>query len=347
MISIPSVLQALWIIVLFQGNPVTLNMQETREFHMRTAWNENGQIIRFVSLAASDPMLAKLLDQVNVQKCNALRQADGISIKAIGITRVDWAPALTCAFDKDVLNDVYFINCGQTVIFSTEPGNDDYTPLWRVHYLEFAKGFCPRPINTLAEVLDAIDSGELVQVVPDSVLDATIVQKSNGDFIPQASDIDFQKREIDLPAIEVFFTMRFCPKSQIGFMLATDTSDPDIATRIGANYAPRLVNMAPDCCDKVYAFVNPVTPGQLPIIKNVQEFRLIDWLQINKNYNPIRCWDLFRLPEPPPGNWSMMTMKSQQNTDFFVQKGVIQPVPLDPPIVTNSPFITAQVAWVE
>ena len=57
MISIPSILQALWIIVSFGGNPVTLNMQETQDFHMRTAWNANGQIIRFVPFAASDVMV--------------------------------------------------------------------------------------------------------------------------------------------------------------------------------------------------------------------------------------------------------------------------------------------------
>ena len=326
MISIPNVLQALWIIVWFGGHPVTLNMQETQEFHMRTAWNQNGQIIRFVSFAASDPKLAKLLDFAGAQEDD-------------NYVCVDWAPELTCAFDKNVLNDVYFINCGQTVIFSVEPGDDDYTPLWQVHYLEFAKGFHPGLINTLTEVLDAIDAGELVQIVPNSVLDATIVQKSNGDFIPQASDIDLPEREIDLPAIEVFFPIRFCPKAKIGFMLATDTSDPDVATRIGANYAPRLLNMAPDCCDAVYAFVNPVAPAQLPIIRNVQQYRLIDGLQINKDYNPIRCWDLFRLPAPPYNNWSIPTIKSQQTTDFLVLKGAIHSVHLDPPAVTNSPFV--------
>ena len=160
----------------------------------------------------------------------------------------------------------------------------------------------------------------------------------------------------------MYFTIRFCPKSFIGFILATDTSDPDIATRIGANFAPRLVNMSPDCCDDVYAFVNPVTPAQLPIVDNVQEYGLlgclpeasggdkqqqasdqvINLLQTNRDYTPIRCWGLFQLPVPAPGK-SLMTLKSQQTTDFFVDKGLVTPVPLDPPVVTNSPFFREEI----
>ncbi|MCL5104588.1 MAG: hypothetical protein M1133_10830 [Armatimonadetes bacterium] len=324
MVSIPSILQALWLVVLFNGNPVTLNTQDSQEFTMRLAWNAVGQRIRYVPFAASDPMVAKLLDHF-------ARFSDDY-------VPVDWSLALKCALDKDVLNDVYLINCGQTVIFTREPCDPDYTPLWRVHYLEFCGIPFPPTINTLDQVEDALASGDLVQIRPDSVLDATIVQDSNGKLIPQALEFEIAEQEIELPVIAVFFKLPFHPRTCVTHIAFTDTSDAALAERLGANFAPRLANLEPDCCDPVYAIVDPVAPGQLPIINNVQHYRNIDCIQSNLEYTPLRCWSLFSRTAPPCGTGTNPVLNSQALVDFLVEKGLVTPVPSEF-IVTNSPSV--------
>ena len=324
MVSIPSILQALWLVVFFSGNPVTFNTQESEDFTVRLAWNAAGQRIRYVPFAASDPMVAKLLDHF-------ARFSDSY-------VPVDWAPALKCALDKDVLNDVYFINCGQTVIFTREPTDPDYTPLWRVHYLEFCGIPFPPSVNTLDEVEAALASGDLVQVRLDSVLDATIVQDSTGKLIPQALEFDLREGEIELPVIAVFFKLPNHPKTCVTYIALSDTSDAALAERLGANFAPRLANLDPDCCDPVYAIVDPVAPGQLPIIKNVQQYRDFDCLQTNLEYTPLRCWSLFSRIPPPWGTGTNPVLNNQALVDFLVGKGLVTPVPSEF-IVTNSPSV--------
>lgn len=319
-----SILQALWLVVMFSGNPVTLDLQQSQSFPMRSAWY-NGARVRYVSFAASDYMVAKQLDYM-ARFSNSY-------------VPVDWSLALKCALDKDVLGDVYFINCAQTTIFSSEPGQSDYTPLWRVHYLEFAPNTATRPIKTIEQVEEALASGELEQIRPDSVLDASIVQDSAGNVIRQAINFKIGKEEIELPVVKVFFRLKYQPQTRVGFIAMVDTSDFALADQLGANYSPRLANLAPDCCDPTYAFVDPVAPGQLPIIRTVQEYRAIDGLQANQSYNPFRCWSLFSREAPPAGTGTNPVINNQNTTDYLVEQGIISEVEAET-IVTNSPSVS-------
>lgn len=322
-------LHTLLLVVLFGGNPVNFTLDQVNDISVRTGWY-NGAVIRYFPIAASDAKVAKELEF--------------FSTFGDDFTPVDFVPALNCAFTKDVLNDVYFINSMQTAVFSTEPGQDNYTPLWRVHVLEWARGAVKTRLTSQADVEAAIADNRLIQIAPLSVLDATIVVDSNRKVLKQAKfkiEPGEPAGEISVPIIKVFFTQKNQqPHANVAFILLTDSSDLGVAERIGANYAPRLANAAPDCCNPIYAFVNPVPPGQFPIIDQVQQYRPFDYLQINRNFNPLKCWTLFDRGSLPPS----AIITNIPYADKLAKLDVISPVNYGP-VVTNSTVFFPEVVY--
>lgn len=324
-------LQTLLLVVMFGGNPVNFTLDHVDNIAVRTGWY-NGAVIRYLPFAASDPKVAKELQF--------------FSTFSDDFTPVDFAPALNCAFEKDVLGDVYFINSMQTAVFSNEPGpgHEDYTPLWRVHVLEWVRGAMKTPLTSQADVEAAIADDQLIQTAPLSVLDATIVVDSNRNVLKQAKfkiEPGEPSGEVKLPVIKVFFTQKNQqPHANIAYIFLTDSSDEGVADRIGANFAPRLANAAPDCCNPVYAFVNPVPPGQLPIIDQVQQYRRFDYLQVNRDYTPIKCWSLFDRSGIPIS--SIIT--NIPYADKLKDKDLIDLVNYGP-VVTNSPVFFPVRVW--
>lgn len=312
----------LWLVVFFGTSPVSLHQGEPLEFNTRTGWY-NGAIVRYVPFAASDSLVAKELSYFTSFDDDT--------------QPVDWAPALSAVLGVDAFNDIYFINSLQTAIFSVNTASNLYTPLWRVIVLEWKRGAVKTPLISEADVLAAIAADKMVIVRPFSILDATIVQDVDGKIIPQAVDFEFETGEVS-PEIELPSFLIYSPLSQtrrvarVRQMLITDVSDQALATQLGANYAPRLVNVVAPLCSPVYAFVDPAPASQFPLVDQVQDYRLLDGLQINKNYNPIKCWTLFSrgaLPIPSVVN-------NIPYANALASSGVISEIP-GVPIVTNSP----------
>ncbi|MHB9037534.1 MAG: DUF7482 domain-containing protein [Armatimonadota bacterium] len=319
-------LKALWLVALFNGHPVTLYPTQSEGYVMRQGFY-NCEIVWYVPFAASDPLIAKQLDEF-------ARKAQDEPLE----NGVEWTLALNCALEEDVLGDVYFINCAQTTIFSTQPGEDDYTPLWRVHYLEWAPGVTPRPLCNETDVQDAITAGELLEQGEPSVLDATIVIPTSGKPSVELAELEFDEREVEFYAFPVYYFDKVNRQRQVRFVIAPDISDESLAERLGANHAARLVNSSPDCCGRISAFENPIPVAQLPIISEVPSYpygNMNAWNRqnINFNYNPVLCWELYERTGLAP--------YAVVNSDAMVQRllgfGLITEIPLIPPIVSNSP----------
>ena len=315
-------LQAIWLVVLFNGNPVTLYPVESEDFIMRTGFY-NGDVVWFVPFAASNMKLAWMLDDY------ARIRGDDDDPR----NRVEWTLALECALAKvDLLGDIYFINCGQNIVLSTEPGQPDYTPLWEVHYLEWIPGLPDMTLTSEAEVLAALAAGDLVEIIPPSVLDATIVIPTSGIPSIKVVELEFDDAEVEFYAFPVFHGNATWFSYGLEHIVVTDSSDAAVAARLGANWAPNLVNAATDCCGFIGAFVNPVPPGQLPIIDEVPH-AYNGGINMNQAYNPVLCWNLFDRGTLP--NYAVITNRTV--LDFLLGLGVISTIPTTEPIVTNSP----------
>lgn len=324
-----------WLVVVFNGNPVTLHWQSADDFTMRAGYVD-GRVIRVVPFAASDRSVAQTLD----------RYQRLISDTDDPVKPVDYAPAMQCALETDAVADAYILNCGALLVFGTEPGRANYTPFWRAHWLEWT-GRQMVPVKTEAQILMAIGSGLLRQTKPDFVLDATIVQNSSRAIIKQALEFEILngEAEVELPAFATWYTARCCEpntgQAQLLWMLITDSSDLDLANTVGANYAPRIADLEDiDCCNDVFAFVNScpsgncLPPATAPIVSETKWYRYFDNLQANPEYNPAKCWTLVAWDDSIefPG-----VLKNFDRVQPLIDNCIINVVD-DGPLVTNSPI---------
>jgi hypothetical protein len=316
-----SALASLWLVIFFGANPVTFYQDETEDYIFRTGWY-NGHILRFVPFAASDLPVAKELDE--------------FAYRSGSDEPVDYAPALAGILNVDAFNEVYLINSLQVAVFSTQPGLPAYTPLWRVHVLEWKRGATRTPLTSEAQVLAAIGQGRLLQVRPLSILDATIVQDTSGNVLPQLTEFELigeDRGEVEFAQIFVY-----APRSKahqvacVVSMLLTDVSDQSLANQLGANYAPRMINITSGLCNPAYAFVNPVPLTQAPIIDQVQTYRTTDYIQSNLSYNPVKFWTLLNRGTLPYSS----IINNIPYANYLIGRGVIIPTPTGP-FVTNSP----------
>ncbi len=311
------------ILVLIAGYSVSLQGGDGRVFACRQAWYDS-QIVHYVPFTASDMALSNMLSTPNSSPNNL----------------VDFTPALLCTLDKDVLGDVYFIDCGQTVVFSTEPGREDYTALWRVHYLEWKKAAPKKPVNSEQKVLDALADGSLVHVWPISVLDATMVVNSQGKPSSQARGWDPANKLVFLPLYKMAYG-NFSPyrgwDNTYTWVLLTESSDQDLARDTGAYYTPRLRNAA-DCTNKIYAFVNPTSPNpplpisQLPVMDTVSSHGGFAYTQTNLAYTPLEQWLLVDRGKLVP----TATVGNAFQTLYLLNIGVVGLKSTQDPVVTNS-----------
>jgi hypothetical protein len=316
-----SFVNAVWLLIYFSGNPVGLCWDASNDFTIRTGYCNN-HLICYVPFAASDMKLARQLD-----KAAGFGGSDN---------PVDCAPALSYALTKNVLGDVYYINGGQTAVFSSDPTlTANYTPLWRVHILEWRRGAVRTAVGSQVQVMAAIVDGRLIQVQPDSVLDATIVMDSAGQVIRQALEFDMAEKEIELPVVWVWYTgdlSRYRP-ARVRVILS-DSSDAAVADAFGANYSPRLANALPDFAGPIWAFTGIAPRTQFPILGQIPDYREFDNLQINKYYNPILNWVIFDRGSLPQAT----IVSSMAYADYLRDIGVITVSPTGP-IVTNSPVL--------
>lgn len=317
------ILSTLWVIAFFNTHPVTLVNNTSEAFPVRAGWY-NGHVIRYVPLAASNRKLADVLN-------NSTAVLEGC-------TRVDYAPALQNTIDKNVLGDVYFLNCGQDAIFSSDPTYIGYTPLWRVHYLAWATNSVSIHITSETQVKDLLASpaSGLIEILPPSVLDATIVIDSNGKMIPQAKKYDntYGAEKIWLKVFRVFYLGSFY-LPQTRYMALCDVSDRDLATSTGANYAPYLAN-AYESSNLAFAFENPSSFAQYPIIDQVQRYDMFSGTQLNQLYNPIKNWTLFER-----GMLNSNAIVNNPKMMLFLENyGTVTRIDLEGPIVTNSPVMS-------
>lgn len=220
-------------------------------------------------------------------------------------------PKLTSALSGGAA-DVYFVrNFNQGPIFTTVPGNADYSGLWRVNYITWRPGV---PRRVICSALDLPAPEEADIVATDIVVDDPImaVGKLGGPWtpapagtyrIPQALSYDLYRKTIELPSWGAFARDPINNYLLQTEVLITDVSDPTLAAILRANLAPALNDVPDPDTQRVWIFdwtQDPAPPpGQLPVLENALA-GVGQNIILNPEYSPVMQLELLRRVTLPP-----------------------------------------------
>jgi hypothetical protein len=95
---------------------------------------------------------------------------------------VNFAPLLKKVPDK-ALADLYIVQgrhaIGQLPVFSAEPGEKSYSPLWDEVYLRWKAGVVPLLLTKDDQIEDLIKKGDLIKHEPHVILNCPIVKPTS------------------------------------------------------------------------------------------------------------------------------------------------------------------------
>ena len=210
--------------------------------------------------------------------------------------------ALTVAPDGlSAARPVYVtLNQNQAPVFSTVPGQDDYSGLWQVCIVQFRRG-SERGITNAQPASstnkNGLPSSEEADIIwTNTVLDMPILavgslggvwKSSLTDYrIPQAVSYDMtaNPKLIELPLYSFVSQDPATSRRVTSDVLITDAEDPAIAAELGANLAPGLARMPKGSAQHIWTFIGPNPPGQMPLI---DEFPCWAYPNTNPFYTPI------------------------------------------------------------
>jgi hypothetical protein len=93
-----------------------------------------------------------------------------------------FVPKIASLSGEGLSGDAYVVedDADQPVVFSTEPGREDYTPAWTLHRVTWTAE--PRRLGSVTDVTTAEEAGELTVERTPIVFNAGIVKWSNGEM---------------------------------------------------------------------------------------------------------------------------------------------------------------------
>lgn len=129
----------------------------------------------------------------------------------------------------------------QPVVFSSEPGRDDYTPAWTLHRVTWSG--TPRVVRSEAEVRDAEGAGDLTVERTDIVFNSGIVKWSNGEMAVDDEKTSYLGsgmllEPVDTTAMTATFKLGQCYPGSRYFVL--DHSVGPMADGTFTSFSPRL-----------------------------------------------------------------------------------------------------------
>ena len=165
--------------------------------------------------------------------------------------RVAYAPALAST-PSAALANIYAFSNGvvgtgplgfQPNVADSQPGDAEYSPLWRINMVEWQAGVTPRMLESEDEIVSAQSLGEVKVTPTQLVVNCPFVQWEGGSLQvrPDATLTDEtpygggQVLGIDLAAMEVTFVAHrgFAPDGSTIYYIATDASVKEVADALG------------------------------------------------------------------------------------------------------------------
>ncbi len=169
-------------------------------------------------------------------------------------SRVAYAPALASAPAESLAN-IYAFSNGiegegplgfQPNVADSHPGDEKYSPLWRINVVEWQEGADVRELRSEEEILAATGAGEVTVTATETVVNCPFVQWEGGSLqLRQDTNLSDdapygggQVLEIDTEGREVTFVAHrgFAPDGSTIYYIATDASVQEVADALGVVY---------------------------------------------------------------------------------------------------------------
>jgi hypothetical protein len=202
----------------------------------------NGHDVFYISTEASDKDLADLMTNWTG-------------------ARVVYAPSLANT-PPAALANIYAFKNGiqgsgplgfQPNVADSEPGNENYSPLWRVILVEWKQGVTPVELKSEQEIAAAVQEGKLTMVPTKMVVNCPFIQWEGGSLMLREDKTltdespygPGQVLEIDTVHMQVTFVAHrgFAPDGSTIYYIATDVSNPDVANALGVLFVNKTASV--------------------------------------------------------------------------------------------------------
>ncbi len=166
--------------------------------------------------------------------------SDAAMARTVGLVH---APKLAKAIDADAAADYYvFTNgaSGQLPVVSTVPGQEDYTPAYRLHRVTFTGS--PRVLTSAAQIRDAAADGRLRVEATGTVVNYPVVKWPDGEMPHDRVRTAYLGEgqlltPVDVDRREVTFKLQQCFPGE--WYIVTDTSASPMAPMMRIPASPR------------------------------------------------------------------------------------------------------------
>lgn len=192
----------------------------------------NGHEVFYISTEASDRELANLMTNWTG-------------------ARVTYAPSLANT-PPAALSNIYAFKNGiegsgplgfQPNVADSEPGNANYSPLWRIVLVQWKEGVTPVELKSEQEITAALQESKLTIEPTKMVVNCPFIQWEEGSLMVRENKTltdgspygPGQVLNIDIANKQVTFVAHrgFAPNGSTIYYIATDTSNQDVANALG------------------------------------------------------------------------------------------------------------------
>ena len=208
----------------------------------------------------------------------------------------------------------------QGPVFETMPGNALYSGIWRVRAVTWNPGYTRVPLTSIGQILALQAGGQLTWVDTFTRVDYPIVAVGplGGSWlakpwppfyrIPQGITHNPYAKTITLPYWNVFCDDPITRRVSTQRVIIPDAGDAALASALGANLAPQLMNYPFADTQRMWVMRTPKPPSQLPVIEDCPSS--LSWMNRNANYSPVMRYTWLGRNIPP---WVVV------NNDTFLQ----------------------------
>jgi hypothetical protein len=192
-------------------------------------------------------------------------------------SRVVYTPALKYAPPQSLANIYEFTNgikgSGpqgfQPNIADSQPGDNNYSPLWKVNLVTWNNGTTPRELTSEEDIVNAIKNKELTIKPTDIIVNCPFVQWKDGSLKVRENKTltdespygGGQVLDIDTKKMQVTFVAHrgFAPDGSTIYYIATDASIKKVADELGVVFVNRTGStLESGSSSDLYVFTNGI-----------------------------------------------------------------------------------------